>query len=150
VDYLLERGLTCVSVLDISGASLQRARRRLGPASSHVSWIEADVTGAWPVPSVDVWHDRAVFHFLTEPGERACYLQRVDAAVRPGGAVIIATFALDGPQKCSGLPVVRYSPETLAAQFGPRFRLEESVGELHRTPSGTTQAYGYCRFSRQG
>lgn len=93
-------------MVDISGAALARARARIGPASDRVTWIEADVTADWQAP-VDIWHDRAVFHFLTDSGDRACYLQRLGQALRPGGSLILATFAPDGPEKCSGLPVAR-------------------------------------------
>jgi len=148
VDYLLNRGVTCVCVLDISGAALQRAQRRLGAQGHDVTWIEADVTEEWPVRSVDVWHDRAVFHFLTETSDRAKYVEHLKAAVRRGGTVIIATFGPDGPSRCSGLPVVRYSPDQLAAELGSGFKLQQSVTELHHTPFGTTQAFCYCRFSR--
>jgi SAM-dependent methyltransferase len=141
--------VTCVSVLDISSAALIRAQNRLGTDAKLINWIEADVTGDWPVPPVDVWHDRAVFHFLTDPADRARYVERLKTAVRPGGSVIIATFGPDGPAKCSGLDVVRYSPELLARELaGAGLQLQESVAEQHHTPVGTTQAFVYCRFVR--
>jgi hypothetical protein len=146
VDFLLSRNVGCLCVLDISRAALDRAAARLGDAARHVQWIEGDVTGDWAVPGVDVWHDRAVFHFLTEDASRRRYRARLEQAVRPGGSVIVATFALDGPEKCSGLPVVRYSPESLEAEFGAKFRLVEAVGESHATPFGTTQEFWYSRF----
>jgi len=103
VDFLLfEREVECVCVLDISSAALARARERLADAAERVQWIEADVAGDWPTPSVSIWHDRAVFHFLTDPTDRLRYRARMEQAVRPGGAVIIGTFAPDGPEKCSG------------------------------------------------
>ena len=105
------------------------------------------MTGDWPVPTVDIWHDRAVFHFLTEDSARQRYRARLKQAVPSGGSVIIATFALDGPEKCSGLPVRRYSPESLEAEFGAGFRLMEAVRESHRTPFGTTQEFWYSRFT---
>jgi SAM-dependent methyltransferase len=149
VDFLLfERGVRCVYVLDISRAALTRARERLADAASRVQWIEADVAGDWPTPSVNIWHDRAVFHFLTDPADRLRYRARMEQAVRPGGAVIIATFAEDGPEKCSGLPVVRYSPDALQAELGGNFRLQEAVRETHETPFRTTQEFWYCRFAR--
>ena len=149
MDYLLAQGVTCVSVLDISEAALRRAQSRLGHEAKLINWIEADVTGDWPVPIVDVWHDRAVFHFLTAPDDRARYVARLKTAVKPGGAVIIATFAPDGPARCSGLDVVRYSPEQLGRELaGAGLQLQESVAEQHRTPVGTTQAFVYCLFVR--
>lgn len=150
MDYLLRRELSCVTVLDVSGAALERSRLRLGADAARVTWIEADVTAAWPVPRVDIWHDRAVFHFLTDAGDRGRYLERVREGLVPGGALIIATFAPDGPKTCSGLPVARYEPQTLAAAFGDGFRLEESRPERHRTPRGATQSFWYTRFTRLG
>lgn len=149
MDHLVARGLRCITVLDISATALARARSRLGAGQQAVTWIEADVTGDWPVPAVDIWHDRALFHFLTEAADRDAYRARAREAVRPSGALILATFGPDGPGKCSGLPVVRYSPEALAAELGAPFELVESVPELHHTPSGTTQAFVYSRFRRR-
>lgn len=145
VDGLLDAGYENVTVLDISGAALSVAQQRLGDRANHVSWIEADVLNA-PLPSASyaVWHDRAVFHFLTDPGDRARYVEKSRDAVRPGGHVIVASFAPEGPTRCSGLDVVRYSPDTMHAQFGPAFRLLDSVREEHHTPSGATQAFVYC------
>jgi hypothetical protein len=137
-----------VIVLDISGAALERARTRLGPRRDLVTWIEADVTGDWSVAPVDIWHDRAVFHFLTEPDERTRYVSRLRETVKPGGSVVIATFALDGPEKCSGLPVVRYSAETLGRELGPAFGLAETASELHQTPFRAVQSFCYSRFTR--
>ena len=149
MDNLLARGLSCVTVLDVSAAALSRARYRLGDAQSRVTWIEADVTGDWTAPPVDIWHDRAVFHFLVEADDRAHYVERLTRAVKPGGSAIIATFALDGPERCSGLPVRRYSPETLAAEIGASFRLAETANQLHKTPSGATQSFHYSRLVRK-
>ena len=104
MDFVLEKGVGCVYVLDISGAALARARARLGEHARRVTWLEADVTADWQVPSVDIWHDRAVFHFLTSAGDRARYIARLRTALRTGGSAIIATFAPDGPDRCSGLP----------------------------------------------
>ncbi len=150
MDYLLRRNVSCVTVLDVSAAALERSRLRLGADAARVTWIEADVTAAWPVPRVDVWHDRAVFHFLTDAGDRERYLERLREGLVPGGALIVATFAPDGPEKCSGLPVARYDPPALAAAFGDGFRLEESRPEHHHTPRGATQAFWYTRFTRLG
>lgn len=150
VDFLVtNREVGCVCVLDISSAALGRAQARLAECARQVQWIDADVTGEWPIPSVNIWHDRAVFHFLTDPQDRLRYRQKLEKAVRPGGAVIIATFAPDGPEKCSGLSVVRYSPDALEAELGACFRLQEAVREPHLTPFGTTQEFWYCRFARR-
>ena len=148
VDRLVERGLQCVFVLDVSGAALERAKARLGTRQEHVTWIEADVTGDWVVPAVDIWHDRAVFHFLTDASDRRHYVEPIRRAVKPGGAVVMATFALDGPEQCSGLPVVRYSSETLSTELGSEFRVTESRHEQHQTPSGNVQSFCYTRFTR--
>ena len=149
VDCLLQRQVTCISVLDISGAALARAQRRVGPAGTCVRWIEADITGGWATPVVDMWHDRAVFHFLTTAHDRDRYRERIREAVRPGGSVIMATFGPSAPEMCSGLPVVRYSPEALATELRAPFRLEESVRELHTTPFGSTQEFWYSRLTRE-
>jgi SAM-dependent methyltransferase len=146
VDRLVDLGLTCVTVLDVSAAAIERARARLGSKGEHVRWLEADVTGEWSVPPVDIWHDRAVFHFLIDPVDRHRYLAHLRATLKPGGSAIIATFSLDGPERCSGLPVRRYSPESLAAELGADFRLVESASELHSTPTGSTQSFQYSRF----
>jgi ubiquinone/menaquinone biosynthesis C-methylase UbiE len=145
VDDLLDAGMRRMSVLDISAAALQVARRRLGPRAAAVQWIEGDITSVELAPaSVDVWHDRAVFHFLTEPEDRAAYVRQVRRAVRPGGHVIVAAFSPDGPPKCSGLPVVRYAPDALHAQFGDAFELVRHEVEDHRTPAGAVQHFVYC------
>jgi hypothetical protein len=114
-----------------------------------VRWIEADVTGAWTVPPVDIWHDRAVFHFLTEAEDRARYVAHLRTAVKARGTVIIATFALDGPTRCSGLPVCRYDAASLGAELGEGFTLTDTVADAHRTPSGKTQSFIYVRFRRE-
>jgi len=145
VDDLLDAGMTRVGVLDVSDAALDVARQRLGPRAGAVQWIPGDITTVDLEPgSVDVWHDRAVFHFLTEPQQRAAYLRQVRRAVRPGGHVIVAAFGPDGPLQCSGLPVVRYAPQALHAQFGGAFELVEHQLEDHRTPSGAIQHFIYC------
>lgn len=150
MDFVLSQGTGCVCVLDISAAALQKARERLGENARRVNWIEADVTGEWHVPLVDIWHDRAVFHFLTNADDRARYVAHLRTALNTGGSAIIATFAPDGPEKCSGLPVARYSPDALEATLGAGFRLLEAVRESHATPFGTTQEFWYSRFVRQG
>jgi 2-polyprenyl-3-methyl-5-hydroxy-6-metoxy-1,4-benzoquinol methylase len=152
VDDLLQRGYSHVTVLDISPAALNLARKRLGEVVSNaVEWICADVTEArLPERSYDLWHDRAVFHFLTAPKDRAMYVRTVAAAVRPGGHVIVSTFGPEGPIQCSGLDVLRYDTESLHGEFGPRFRLVESSSELHHTPFGTTQQFLYCYCILEG
>lgn len=148
VDALAARGLDCLTILDVSGAALERARARIGALSGVPQWIEADVTGDWSCRPVDVWHDRAVFHFLTEPEDRRRYLMQLQSTLKPGGAAVIATFALDGPEKCSGLPVRRYSSELLAAELGNAFTLVESRQHQHTTPWGSVQSFQYSRFAR--
>lgn len=145
VDDLLARGYRDVSVLDISAEAIRVARERLGPRGDEVDWLVADITQAdLPQRRYDVWHDRAVFHFLLEPVQRAAYVRQVARAMRPGGSVIVATFGPEGPTKCSGLDIVRYDADGLHDEFGPAFRLVESAVELHQTPFGTTQQFVYC------
>lgn len=145
VDDLLARGYTDVSVLDISAEAIRVARARLGAQAGRARWLVGDITQAeLPERRYDVWHDRAVFHFLLEPAQRAAYVRQVARAMRPGGSVIVATFGPEGPTKCSGLDIVRYDADGLHDQFGPAFRLVESRTELHRTPFGTTQQFVYC------
>jgi hypothetical protein len=148
VDTLVARGLDCLAVLDISGAALHRAQARLGDAATALTWIEADVTADWSLKPMDIWHDRAVFHFLTTRRDRMKYRAHLSQTLKIHGTAIVATFAPDGPQWCSGLPVARYSPEALAAELGDTFRLVEAVPYTHRTPWGTTQAFQYSRFTR--
>lgn len=150
VDDLLAQQVGAVSVLDISRAALDVARQRLGQRASQVHWIEGDITRTQlPSTAYDVWHDRAVFHFLTEPSDRAAYVAQVRRAVPTGGHVIVAAFGPNGPQRCSGLPVVRYDPASLHAQFGGAFQLVEHLHEEHRTPSGAVQHFVYCHCVMQ-
>lgn len=145
VDDLVGRGYRHVTVLDISPAAIEVAKGRLGPAGASVHWITGDITAVdLEAARYDVWHDRAVFHFLTSADDRAAYVRQVARSVRLGGHVIVATFGLDGPDKCSGLDVVRYDAENLHGEFGPKFRLLDSVTELHETPWGTPQRFVYC------
>jgi len=145
VDDLVARGYRDLTVLDISAAAIEVAKGRLGPAGASVHWIAGDITEVeLESARYDVWHDRAVFHFLTDADDRAAYVRQVGRAVRPGGHVIVGTFGPDGPEKCSGLDVVRYDAERLHGEFGPQFRLLDSVNELHRTPWGTPQEFMYC------
>lgn len=151
VDGLLDAGYRELTVLDLSPAALELARLRVGAAGASVRWRAADVLEAEFAPrSFDVWHDRAVFHFLTAADDRRRYVEQVRRAVRPAGIVIVATFAEDGPARCSGLEVARYSPESLHAEFGTGFALVESHRELHTTPGGSTQAFTYCVCSAEG
>lgn len=145
VDDLLDAGYGDVTVLDLSAHALAAAQSRLGARAREVRWIEANVLeAALPRHGFDVWHDRAVFHFLTDPADRHAYVRQVLHTVRPGGLVIVATFAPDGPERCSGLPVVRYDPEGLHAEFGAPFSLLRHEREAHHTPAGKVQQFIYC------
>jgi 2-polyprenyl-3-methyl-5-hydroxy-6-metoxy-1,4-benzoquinol methylase len=145
VDDLLARGYKNVTVLDVSQKAIEATKKRLGAAAQGVRWIAADVTeNPLEAAAYDVWHDRAVFHFLTDPSQRIAYVREVARAVRPGGHVIVSTFGPEGPAKCSGLDVLRYDAESLHSEFGVRFRLKESSKELHQTPFGMTQQFLYC------
>jgi ubiquinone/menaquinone biosynthesis C-methylase UbiE len=145
VDDLLENGFADVSVLDISAAALAKSRARLGKNAELVQWIEADITEvSLPEEHYDVWHDRAVFHFLTDPGDRRKYVKLVMRSLKAGGHIIVASFGENGPLKCSGLEVVRYSSETMHDEFGAEFKLISSLNETHETPFGTTQEFIYC------
>jgi SAM-dependent methyltransferase len=147
VDGLVALGYTSVSVLDVSGAALAHASARLGGEASRVTWLEANILDARLAPSrYELWHDRAVFHFLTDTADRRRYVQQVRGAVRVGGHVVVATFAGNGPTRCSGLEVVRYEPRELHAEFGSDFQLLESLREKHRTPAGVDQPFIYCVF----
>lgn len=146
VDALLERGMACVTVLDVSRSALERAKARLGDLQRRVRWVEADVTGEWNAPPVDIWHDRAVFHFLTEEEDRRKYVARLRQSVKPGGHVVIAAFAIGGPTMCSGLPVMQHSTATLSDELGSAFVLVDSVDENHLTPAGRSQAFCFALF----
>jgi len=145
IDDLLDAGYHDLTVLDLSAAALAAARARLGTRANAVRWVEADVLDAsLPKAGYSVWHDRAAFHFLTAPTDRARYVAQVRHAVRVGGFVLVATFADDGPTRCSGLEVARYSPEALRAEFDAPFQLMTSEREEHVTPAGVRQAFIYC------
>jgi len=145
VDDLLTEGYHHITVLDISAAALQVAQQRLGSQASLVTWIEADITHVeLPSNYYDVWHDRAVFHFLTKPEDRKRYVETVRHAVKTGGHIIVATFAPEGPNRCSGLDIVKYDPEHLHSEFGNDFALVNSSEETHHTPFGTEQQFIYC------
>lgn len=148
-DGLLADGYTQLCVLDISAAALAVARARLGARGSCVQWIEADITAAsLPASGYALWHDRAAFHFLTTDESIDAYRQQLLRALQPGAHLIIATFAEDGPQQCSGLPIRRYGQAELEAVFAPEFRLRRYEKELHRTPWGSLQSFGYGCFGR--
>jgi 2-polyprenyl-3-methyl-5-hydroxy-6-metoxy-1,4-benzoquinol methylase len=148
VDALLDEGFQAVTVLDLSDEALATSKARLGARSAKVQWIAADVTAWEPSRIYDVWHDRAAFHFLTSQKDRAAYAERVSRAVRPGGHVIIGTFAVDGPEQCSGLPVVRHNAASLGQMLGASFELVESRTHAHQTPMGTTQHFQFSHFRR--
>ena len=144
-DDLVARGYRDVTVLDVAPSAIAGAKARLGAAARRVHWLQADITTVeLPVRRYDVWHDRAVFHFLTRAEDRAAYVRQALRAVRPRGYVVVAAFGPDGPEKCSGLPVVRYDADHLHDEFGGAFRLIDSAVELHRTPTGAIQQFTYC------
>ncbi len=145
VDDLLIRGYQDITVLDISQRAIDAKRERLGENAERVHWLTADITKVQlPPSSFEVWHDRAVFHFLTAPEDRFLYVHQVAQAVKPGGHVIVGTLGPEGPTRCSGLDVVRYDAKSLHDEFGKRFRLVESSKHLHHTPFGTAQQFLYC------
>ena len=151
VDCLLDAGYRDLTVLDLAPSALARARQRLGARAGQVTWMVADVLRARLTPSAyGVWHDRAVFHFLLDPTDRARYVGQVRGALRPGGYVIVASFAPEGPSRCSGLEVAHYSPSAMHAEFGRGFTLLDSEREDHRTPSGVIQAFVYCLCRMEG
>ena len=152
VDALLDEGFGPLAVLDLSGAAMAVSRRRLGPRSDDIAWIEADITTWQPDLAYAVWHDRAVFHFLTGVEDRAGYARALSAALQPGAIAIIATFADDGPEMCSGLPVVRYAPESLAQELDRllpgRFETVDARRHMHITPKGNRQSFQYSVFRK--
>ncbi len=148
VDALLDEGFEAVTVLDLSDEALAISKARLRARRAKVQWVAANVTAWEPSQTYDVWHDRAAFHFLTDPKDRAAYAERVLRAVRPGGHVIIGTFAMEGPERCSGLPVVRHDAASLGQMLGPSFELVESRNHAHQTPTGIIQRFQFSRFRR--
>lgn len=148
VDALLEKGYRDVTVLDLSESAVSIAKARLGQAAAAANWVIADVTRWEPKRNYDLWHDRAAFHFLTEPSDRAAYVDRLKTALRPGGHAIIGTFALDGPERCSGLPVVRYDAAQLLTTLGSSFELVQQHRDDHKTPWGTVQHFQFSAFRR--
>jgi SAM-dependent methyltransferase len=150
VDDLLDRGFRNVTVVDISEAALEVAKRRLGPRAREVTWRVGDITTMdLPAGGYELWHDRAVFHFLTDDADRRAYIERVCCSVQEDGFVIVATFGPQGPEKCSGLPVARYSADELHHAFGGAFRLLEHREEHHQTPWGAEQEFVYCLCSKE-
>jgi len=148
VDHLLDRGFRRLSILDLSAKALEVAKKRLGPRGDGVEWIVADVTAWQPLPTYDLWHDRAAFHFLTEAADRDAYVACLKKALRPGGNVIIATFASDGPERCSGLPIVRYDAASLSKILGSDFRLIGEQRHEHATPWDAVQKFQFSTFRR--
>jgi len=145
VDDLLAEGYRYLTVLDISAEAIEVAKKRFGVLAMYVKWLVADITKAdLPRNYYDVWHDRAVFHFLTNEEDRRAYVERVTYSMKVGGHVIVATFGPEGPTKCSGLDVVRYDADALHEEFGKKFRLLKSRTEVHKTPMGTEQQFLYC------
>lgn len=149
VDHLLDQGFRDITVLDISAEALAKASRRLGDRAARVRWIEADVTNFDPPRRFDLWHDRAAFHFLTDPADRRAYMAVLRKALAPGGHAIIATFAPGGPEKCSGLQIVQYDSAGLGAELGPGFDLREQRAERHVTPANREQLFNFFWFQRQ-
>ena len=146
VDCLLDAGYTRLAVLDLSGVALSHSRTRLGTRAAAIEWFEADVTSFEPPHRFTLWHDRALFHFLTATVDRRAYVATLRRTLQPGGAVIIATFAPEGPPKCSGLDVMRYDERSIAAELGAEFKLQEVQRETHVTPSQVEQRFIYFRF----
>jgi SAM-dependent methyltransferase len=147
VDDLLELGYTQLNVLDISQAAIERAQHRLGEHADRVNWLLGDITKIQlPAQQYDIWHDRAVFHFLTTEMQRSAYISRLRQALKPGGHFIISTFGPQGPEKCSGLDIIRYDINSLQQQFGDNFQLLESGSETHLTPFNTEQQFVYCHL----
>jgi 2-polyprenyl-3-methyl-5-hydroxy-6-metoxy-1,4-benzoquinol methylase len=148
IDNLITQGYTNLSVLDISGESLKCAKERIGSSGQNVQWIESNITDFNPQQKFQFWHDRAVFHFLTNPDERARYLEVMNRSLASGAYAMIATFAPDGPEKCSGLPVQRYSHESLQQILGPACKMVLQEQETHLTPAGGQQKFIYALFRK--
>jgi SAM-dependent methyltransferase len=147
VDHLVARGFDHVTVLDLAEAALAAAKTRIGD-NANVRWVVADVTKWNPTQTYDIWHDRAAFHFLTVPADRAAYVTRLKQALKPGGHVVIGTFALDGPERCSGLAVQRHDAASLAVELGTGFTLVDARRQEHSTPWGAIQRFQFCVFRR--
>jgi hypothetical protein len=150
VDALLARGYLDVTLLDVAASAFGASRERLVAHAKHVHYVVSDITQWSPTRTYGLWHDRAMFHFLVAPTDRQAYKRALGKALEPGAKAIIATFALDGPERCSGLPVQRYSAMTLAKELGDVLRLVDARPHLHRTPAGATQSFVYGLFERTG
>jgi len=148
VDRLLARGYHRISVLDVSAKAIAHAKARLADRARAVQWFESDVTQFRAPHRFQLWHDRAVFHFLTDPADRRAYVKAVNEGLEPGGHLIIATFAIGGPTKCSGLDICQYDAARMGAELGPGFELQEEVGETHATPAGKEQRFIFLRYRR--
>jgi len=148
VDFLLGDGYKNLAVLDISGEALSQLRERLGTRAASVEWLESDVTSFQPTHPFGLWHDRAVFHFLTKPEDRRAYIDTLRKTLTPGGTVVISTFSLEGPLKCSGLDVIRHDEKSLMAEFGLEFTLQDVRHETHKTPWDSEQDFIYLRLKR--
>ncbi|MDH5184049.1 MAG: class I SAM-dependent methyltransferase [Gammaproteobacteria bacterium] len=148
VDYLLRAGYQHLMVLDISAKSLEIAQQRLGDEAAKVLWLESDITEFSPSLTIDLWHDRAVFHFLVEPSDRRRYIDALDKTLKSGGHVIIAAFALGGPTQCSGLDIVQYDAKKLMIEFGDGFRILDQQSEMHMTPANKPQQFTYYRLQK--
>ena len=145
-DHLLHLGFSDITVLDISGKAIERARERLGAEASRIQWIEGDAIFFTSERSYALWHDRAVFHFLTQPEQRVEYLKRAVTGIREGGFLVLGTFSDQGPLKCSGLEVQRYSIEELQSAMSPFFKPVHCLNVAHKTPSGGVQDFTFCAF----
>ena len=146
IDHLFERGFRHLAVLDISGTALSHAKQRLGSTAEQIEWLETDVTTFVAPHPFDLWHDRAVFHFLTEAADRKRYVDTLKQTLKPGGHLIIAAFAIGGPTRCSGLDIVQYDADKLGRELGEDFTLVEQLSEIHVTPTNQEQLFGYFRF----
>jgi len=147
IDHLYERGFRHLAVLDISGVALSHAKQRLGSTAEQIEWLETDVTTFVAPHPFDIWHDRAVFHFLTEAADRRRYVDTLKQTLKPGGHLIIAAFAIGGPTRCSGLDIVQYDADKLGRELGEDFTLVEQLSEIHVTPTNQEQLFGYFRFT---
>lgn len=150
IESLLSRGYNNLSALDISKAALNKAKEQLGETSKLVNWIQADITDWNPNKVYDLWHDRAVYHFLTQEADRKAYVRTLKKALNPGGHLLISSFGLEGPEKCSNLPVRRHSPEMFDEELGPEFERIESKVENHETPWGSNQQFVFCWYKYLG
>jgi len=146
IDHLFEHGFRHLAVLDISGTALSHAKQRLGSTAEQIEWFETDVTTFVPPHPFDIWHDRAVLHFLTDATDRKHYVETLKQTLKLGGRLILAAFAIGGPTRCSGLEIVQYDADKLAREFGEDFTLVEQVSEIHVTPTNHEQLFAYFRF----